>query len=292
MRAIVGLQRLEARSAVPDLVRLLRHPNASVRVSAASTLRIIADGSIQAEMRAAADDPDEAVQVPALWYLALHGDASLAPLFEASLRSSNQYIREMGRMGLKRVGTAEHVAGIRPLIESPVESVRRNTTPLLESLTFKTWRPRDGTRELRLADFDTWWDANRRRSRRDWAMDALARPGTEGRELWWPPRIEKISALEFLDAQRDPALAGTFRALTGDPDAAVRIRAAEALGRFDRPNATRLLAREFDNRVLGACTAANDALQRLHGEKAQVDCEAPDARAAAKARWLARAAPR
>ena len=137
IRAILGLQQLQARSAIPDLVRLLHHRNATVRLYAASALRVIADGNIQTEMRAAADDPDEAVQVPALWYLALHGDASLAPLFEARLRSSNQYIREMCRLGLQRVGTSESVANLRPLIESPSETVRRNTTLVLELITFR-----------------------------------------------------------------------------------------------------------------------------------------------------------
>jgi hypothetical protein len=118
-------------------------------------------------------------------------------------------------------------------------------------------------------------------------MDALGRPSTASASPWSPPRNEKIRALAFLDAQRDPALAGKFRALAGDPDWSVRIHAAEALGRFDRQNATRLLAREFDNRVLSACMAANEALRRLTGENLQVDCEAPDARAAATARWLA-----
>ena len=287
MRAIVGLQQLEARSAIPDLVQLLHHRNASVRIYAASTLRVIADGNIQVEMRTAANDPDEAVQVPALWYLALHGDASLAPLFEARLRSSNQYIREMGRRGLQRVGTPESVTNVRPLIESPSEAVRRNTTLVLELITFKTWQPQNGAQELRPADFDMWWEANRRKSRGDWAMDALGRPSTAGASWWWPPRHEKIRALEFLDAQRDPALAGTFRALAGDPDWSVRIKAAEVLGRFDRQSATRLLAREFDNRVLSACMAAHDALRRLTGENLQVDCESPEARAAATARWLA-----
>jgi HEAT repeat protein len=219
--------------------------------------------------------------------LALHGDASLVPLFEARLRSSNQYIREMGRLGLLRVGTSESVANVRPLIESPNEAVRRATTLALELITFKTWQPENGTQELRPADFDMWWEANRRKSRRDWAMEALGRPGTSSARPWRPPRNEKIGALEFLDAQRDPALAGKFRELTGDPDWSVRIKAAEALGRFDAPSATRLLAREFDNRVLGACTAANDALRRLTGENLQVDCEAPEARAAAITRWLA-----
>jgi hypothetical protein len=116
-------------------------------------------------------------------------------------------------------------------------------------------------------------------------MDALARPGTATAMTWWPPRLEKIRALEFLDAQRDPTLTGKFRALTQDPDWTVRIKSAEALGRFDRQSATRLLAREFDNRALGACMAANDALRRLTGENLQVDCEAPDARTAATARW-------
>ena len=287
IRAMIGLQQLEGRSAIPDLVRLLHHRNATLRLYAASTLRVIADGNIQAEMRAAADDPDEAVQVAALWHLALHADASLAPLFEARLGSPNQYIRDMCRLGLQRVGTSESVAKVRPLIESPNEAVRRSTTTVLESITFKTWQPQNGTQELRPADFDMWWEANRRESRRDWAMDALGRPSTASARRWWPPRQEKIRALEFLDAERDPALAGKFRALTGDPDWSVRIKAAEALGRFDRQNATRLLAREFDNRVLGACMAANDALRRLTGENLQVDCEAPEARAAAAARWLA-----
>jgi HEAT repeat protein len=287
IRAIIGLQQLQARSAIPDLVRLLGHRNASIRHYAASTLRVIADGNIQVEMRSAADDPDDGVQVPALWYLTLHGDASLAPLFEARLRSPNQYIREMGRLGLQRVGTSASVANVRPLIESPDEAVRRNTTLVLELMTFKTWQPQNGTQELRPADFDMWWKANRRKSRRDWAMDALGRPSTANASLWWPPRHEKIRALEFLDAQRDPALAGKFRALAQDPDWSVRIKAAEALGRFERQSATRLLAREFDNRVLGACMAANDALRRLTGQNHQVDCGAPEARAAATARWLA-----
>jgi hypothetical protein len=173
-----------------------------------------------------------------------------------------------------------------PLLISADEAVRRNATLVLELITFKTWQPQNGTQELRPADFDGWWEANRRKSRRDWAMDALGRPSTASPSPWWPPRHEKIRALEYLDARRDPALARTFRALTRDPDWSVRIKAAEALGRFDRQNAAGLLAREFDNRVLSACMAANDALRRLTGEDLQVDCEAPEARAAATARWL------
>jgi HEAT repeat protein len=218
--------------------------------------------------------------------LALHGDAVLAPLFEARLRSPNRDIREMARLGLRRVGTPESVAKMRPLIESPIEAVRRDTTLVLELLTFRAWQPQDGT-ALRPSDFDMWWEANKRKSRRDWAMDAVGRPSTTTAGLWWPPEDERIRALEYLDEQRDPALAGRFRALTQDPDWSVRIKAAEGLDRFDRLSATRLIAREFDNRVLHACMAANDALQRLTGENVQVECEAPEERAAATARWLA-----
>ena len=287
IRATLGLSQLKAKSATPDLIRLMRHRNPTIRLYAALALRQIADDSIQSEMRAALADPSLDVQVQALWYLAMHGDSSLAPLFEERAGSPNQSIRDMARKGLHRFGTTESVGKVRPLIESKAEVVRRSTTLALELLTFRTWQPPNGAEELRPGDFDAWWKANTQQSRQVWAMEALERPATTNVMMWWPPRFEKTRALEYLDAQRDPSLADIFRKQAHDPDWNVRIRAAEGLSRFDRPGAMRLLVREFDSRFLSACMMANDTLQRLTGETVTVDCESPESRREARARWAA-----
>jgi HEAT repeat protein len=286
LRVILSLRQLSAKSATPDLVRLLKHRNTTIRIYAASALDAIADGGIQAEMKAALADSDANVQMSALFYLAKHGNASLAPLFEERAGAPHQYVREAARRGLNNLGTASSVQKIRPLLASESRAVRLSTVPVLEQLTFRPWQPRDGT-EMRLADFDAWWRIEGGKSRRDWAVEALERPSTASPMAWSPDRTAKVSALAYLDRQRDPAFAPIFLAQTRDEDWAVRIRAVEALGRFDRLAAVRLLIREFDGRYVAACTTANEALERLTGERVPVDCESPDSRGDARARWRA-----
>jgi hypothetical protein len=63
--------------------------------------------------------------------------------------------------------------------------------------------------------------------------------------------------------------------------------ANDALANLDRLAAVRLLIREFDGRYLTACTTANKTLERLTGERVPVDCESPDSRGDARARWRA-----
>jgi HEAT repeat protein len=284
LRAMHSLRQLNAQSAVPDLVRLLKHRNATIRASAASVLDTIADGSIQAEMKAVLADPDVHVQSSALFYLAKHGDSSLAPIFEERAGATHQYIREAARRGLHTLGTASSVQTIRPLLESESEVIRRSTVAALEQLTFRPWQQRDGT-EMRPADLDAWWRTEGGKSRRDWAAEALERPSTASPVSWSPDRTAKGSALGYLDHLRDPALARSFRAHTRDEDWGIRVRAVEALGRFDKLAAVPLLMRELNSRYLAACTTANEALQELTGERVPIDCESPDSRGDALARW-------
>lgn len=278
------MRQRQARSATPDLLRLLAHPNATLRSYAASALGEIADGSIQKEMQAALSDRDENVQVSAMYYLAKHGDSSLAPIFENRIGATRQTIQEAARTGLHYLGTPSSVEKVRPFIESDSEAVRRSTVVALELLTFRTWAPQKGTDELRPADFDAWWRTDRTRSRRAWAIEALERPGASVLMPWVPRNSEKIKALDYLVRLHDPALIPVFTKLTQDRAYSIRIRAAQALGRFDKALGARLLIAEFDGRYISACMIANVALRDLMGQSLTMDCESPAVRATHSAR--------
>jgi HEAT repeat protein len=287
VRAILGLRQRQARTATADLVRLLAHPNATLRVYAASALGDLADGSIQQEMQAALADPDENVQAAALFYLAKHGDSSLAPIFESRAGAGRQQIQEAARTGLHYLGTPASVEKVRPLIESRSEAVRRSTVLALELLTFRTWTPEKGTDELHPADFNAWWQTERKPSRRSWAIEALERPSPPDPLVWSPRRAEKIRALEYLDRQNDPALIPVFTSQTRAREFGLRIWAAKALGRFDKALAARHLISEFEGRHIMSCITTNLGLRDLTGQSLPIDCESPDARRDAQTRWSA-----
>jgi HEAT repeat protein len=235
-------------------------------------------------MQAALADPDENVQVAAMLYLAKHGDSSLAPIFESRAGATHQSVQEAARTGLHYLGTPASVEKVRPLIESRSEAVRRRAVVALELLTFCTWAPQKGTDELRPADFDAWWQTERQRTRRAWAIEALERPSPPDVVMWSPRGQEKIRALEYLDRQNDPALIPVFTRQTQVREYGIRIRAAQALGRFDKARGARLLLREFDGRYIQACMTANLALRDLMGQPQSIDCESPAGRAGASVR--------
>lgn len=281
VQILIGVRQLDARAAAPDVVPLLNHPNPTIRVSAAGVIEQAADDRFVPAMRRAATDPDASVRARALLYLAKHDAASL-PQFEQAAGSPNQEVREAGFTGLRRFGTADSASVIRPLIESSNAFVRSYTARALEALTFRSWSRPGGAGHFDAAAFDAWLAQNRSRSRRDWALDALERPVRKSLGWSWN---ERVQALEYLDAQQDSASRPVFERMLQDRDAAVRMRAAQAIGQVDRHRAGHLLLRELDSRLLGACVTANSNLGRLTGRELTLDCENPWARSEAKARW-------
>lgn len=277
----MALRQLDARAAAPDVVPLLNHSNATIRVLAVGVVEQAADNRFVPAMRSAATDLDTRVRAQALSYLAKHDAASL-PQFEQAAGSPNQDVREAGIAGLRRRGTAGSASVIRPLLESSSPSVRSYTALALEALTFRSWSRPGSTERFDGAAFDAWLAQNRSRSRRDWALDALARSG--GNSSGWSGN-QKVQALEYLDAQGDSISQPVFERMLQDRDGAVRMRAAQAIAQVDRPRAGQLLPRKLDSRLLWACATANSNLNRLTGRELTLDCENPRARSEAKARW-------
>jgi hypothetical protein len=100
----------------------------------------------------------------------------------------------------------------------------------------------------------------------------------------WPLNY-KVQALEYLDTQREPTSRAVFERMLQDRDAAVRMRAAQGIARFDKRLAGPLLIREFDGRLLWACVTANSDLGQLTGRDLTFDFENSGTRSEAKARW-------
>jgi len=287
MRILSALGQLKAHSAVRDVVRLLKHPNPAVRLYAAGFLEGNADGGIVPEMRLAVADRDDGVRARALFYLARHADTASLETFERYAGSTKQGDREGAIAGLRRVGTADSVRAIRPLLDSKDASVRSYTTLAIEELTFRTWRPPHRFEPVAPAGFDAWLGQQRDRTRRDWALDALGREPGPDVVSQQSRLVEKQRAIDYLDGLRNRSLLPVFERSAGSENYAVRIRAADAIAVFDKPRARRLLVRELESRFLGACSASHRSLERLTGRSFALECERPRERIAAKAAWSA-----
>jgi HEAT repeat protein len=276
--SISALARLGAKAAIPRLVELMRHSNPRIRSASAAALRGIGAGGLTNDMRAALQDPDEAVQAQALFYLAEHEVDSDGGIFVERLASRDQNIREAARSGVRRLGRALDFPRIRALLEVPNSGVHRDVQAALAALTFVS-----EARRLTPAQWDEWYGRHRRTTRLEWAresLDAMLR-GKAGASL----SFGGLAALRYLNARNDAAFRTDFERAAAAREPTVRIEAARALARFNKSRAIALLLREFDSRFLNACFGANEALNALAGRQLQVECADPSARRIAKEQW-------
>lgn len=168
LRAIIGLEGMRAQAAIPALLGLLRHRNATLRSYAAGALSRMSGPGLQKEMRAALGDRDENVQQHALSYLTRHGDALDLERFLTALGSHHQGIREMAREGIRRFGTASTFPRVRALLDKTRSDVTGSAEAALSALTFIDDIPRRTP-----AQWDQWYDRHRGVTRTEWAREAL-----------------------------------------------------------------------------------------------------------------------
>jgi hypothetical protein len=162
--------------------------------------------------------------------------------------------------GVTRFGTTETFAPLRGALEN--ESTRVRASRALAALTFQN---DVGPVDLTAPGFwDRWWDQNRRRSREQWARDALSRRESPQLSLGWRPLSAKWGAAEYLVTVHR-GRSQLVRELATHRFWSVRLGAAQGLVPFNRQLAGRLMLRELQNRYLGACTAAGGSLVELTG---------------------------
>jgi HEAT repeat protein len=285
VRILIALDQMKAHGAVGDVVALLKHQNPTLRLYAASFLERNADASIAPQMRLAVADKDDGVRARALRYLARHADAASLQTFEQYVASTKQGDREGAIAGLRGVGTSGSVRAIRPLIDTGPASVRSYAVLALEELTFRTWGAIHRSEPVNPGEIDAWLEQQHERTRRDWALDALEREAGVDPASQFARRVEKQRAIDYLDGLRDTLLLPVFERSARGEDYSVRIRAAEAIAAFDAPRARRLLVREFEGRLVAACSQSHRSLERLTGRSFPIDCENSRARLGARAAW-------
>jgi HEAT repeat protein len=285
MRILSALDQMKAHGAVPDVVRLLKHRNPVLRQYAASFLEGNAGDDIAPQMRLVVNDKDDGVRARALHYLARHVDTASLQTFERYVGSTKQGDREGAIAGLRRVGTAESARAIRPLIDRGPAAVRSYAVLAFEELTFRTWRPVYRSEPVTPIEMDAWLGGQRDRTRRDWALDALARDPGDDQSSKFERQLEKQRALDYLSGLRDTLLLPVFERSARSQDYSVRIRAAEAIAAFDERRARRLLVRELESRFIAACSESHRSLERLTGRSFVIDCENARARIDARTAW-------
>jgi HEAT repeat protein len=257
---------------------LLRHSNPTLRTYAAAALRRSGDDTVRDSMLAAMNDVGD-VQTNALFYLAEHGDASLRDLFIASIESRTQFVREAAINGIRRFGTEDDFTRLRRLFDLPRPDVHGYLPSALSALTFISVGQ---FREAR--HWDDWYEQHRTSTRVEWAREALQQTDKEARA--WPfDASPQREALAFLAERRNRQFLPDFQRAAQTGRFAVRVEAARAIATFDRRAAGQLLIREFSGRFLGACAAANRALNELTGLNRSVNCREPETRQETAAAW-------
>jgi hypothetical protein len=108
----------------------------------------------------------------------------------------------------------------------------------------------------------------------DWAREAIGELGRAGSLAHLSRR--SVAAVSYLGDAGPAEYQADFERAATTRSAALRIQAARALARIDRPLAAKLLIREFEGRFPGACRGAHDVLNELAGRpRVEVRCTDP-----------------
>ena len=272
VRVISALRQLRNPSTVPQLLAALSHPNSMVRVAASGALLDLGEAVAPSDIRPSADSPDDGVRVNALFHLARHGDATALPLFVRGITSNVQFEREASVQGISRFGTTETFGLLRAALATAPEGVASYVGLALRDLTFAS------IQETSLTEWDGWWKTHARRTRLEWAQEALDAASAQS-EIGWA-----LLAARYL-VHVQPAPWPLIEQSLNHPAWIVRDAAITAVEKYDRTRAARLLLRELDSRYLGACRNAVQRLNALSGEEQIVDCMRRAARERARAHW-------
>jgi HEAT repeat protein len=278
--AIGALRQRRAPAAANEIASLLSYPNASVRSSAAHAIRAIGAPGFAAQMRLAARDPNENLQSVGLHYLADYGDRSDLDLFLARIETRQQYVGQAAGMGVGRFGTEASVERLMSLLDVRHGGVHSNVQAALRQLTFVNLTSDDSPRA-----WETWFAKRPGTTRVDWAREAIGEIGRAGSLAHMSRR--SVAAVSYLADAGPAEYRADFERAATTRSAALRIQAARALARIDRPLAAKLLIREFEGRLAGACRGAHDALNELAGRPGVVvRCTDPAERRRLRDIWV------
>ena len=261
--AVHALARIEIDTVVPLLVRALADPDGWVRYFAARALgeRELTTG-LNELLNAAESDPSPPVRAAALQALASRGpDLPLEPLLDAA-GDDNSDIASAALLTLGRVPAAEAAAAIRAAIRHSDPARRKAAAQGL------------GLRRTPEAIADLEWmaAADSDLAVAGWAVHMLSDIASAGGDEA-PLAVDALVALLADKDRADMAIAAIASLPLHLVDRvagglthlhpAVRRRTVDALARYRRPEATRLLARAFEDEDAGVREAAADALLRL-----------------------------
>jgi HEAT repeat protein len=281
VRAAIGaLRQRRAPAAANEIASLLSYPNASVRSSAAHAIRAIGAPGFAAQMRLAARDPNENLQSVALHYLADYGDRSDLDLFLSRIETRQQYVGQAAGMGVGRFGTEASVERLMSLLDVRHGGVHSNVQAALRQLTFVNLTSDDSPRA-----WEMWFAKRPGTTRVDWAREAIGEIGRAGSLAHMSRR--SVAAVSYLADAGPAEYRADFERAATTRSAVLRIQAARALARIDRPLAAKLLIREFEGRLPGACWGAHDALNELAGRpRVEVRCTDPAERRRLRDTWV------
>jgi HEAT repeat protein len=255
---------------------------------AARALRQLDDPNARDAMVAALDDVDSSIRTTAFFFLAKHGDETLRARAMSALQQNRQdsgdNVGEAAAALLARFGTPDDAAQVRQLLDVVDDPyVHGGLLRALGRLTFVATHSSGD-----LPEWDAWYAQHRDETRVEWALDALRR-AEEGSFLagLWPVQV----AMPYLAALGDARVVDHLERATDSRRWGVRVEAARAILTFDRAKGMRLLIRELTGRSYEACMTAHWTLNRLVGERRDIDCRSPAARNTAAADWRATEVP-
>ena len=216
----------------------------------------------------------------------LQPDATALSEYVATIRSGDgdDNALELAVSGVVRFGNASTFGQLRDAMESADEHRRFRTGRVLVDFTFQNAEGPIERSMTTLPFWERWWQQNGRRSREQWARDALARRDPLSESLAWTPESGKRRAAEYLvtNQRGHPSI---VRELAAHRSWRVRLGSADALVAFDAYYAGRLMLRELQNRYVGACTAAGNELSRLTGRWHPFQCNDVAGRERVTALW-------
>jgi hypothetical protein len=125
MAVCEAVGRCGLKSAMPDVSRLLRDNQFTVRANAAAAIRDAGAKENAADLRPLLSDPHPVVRSVAANSLARLGDKGAAPGLAALLRDESRDVRWWAVRALKDLGAKENVAEVERLRDDADESVRR-----------------------------------------------------------------------------------------------------------------------------------------------------------------------
>jgi len=223
---------------MPDVLKLVRSPEAPVRAAAVDALGRIGDGRALPELQKALGDPDASVRAAAADACLRLGRALLAAgskqgageTFAAVLANGKTEPAWTGALtGLGEIGDAKALAAIRPFLKHD-------------------------NRRVRVA-----------------AIAAAAKlPGTEATQalaasLAGAPSMVAVTVLRALGERADATALGAIRPLAASDDAEVRAQALWALGQLRSPDAAPDLKAALEADDATVAGAARDAYLSLAG---------------------------